>query len=235
MRNTPQWSVGGSGVVYRRGKSATPHAQAPSNFDFGQGPPAREGRVRARDEGSFPPHLAVSYYSPMERLMVIALISVLFGASLAVNGQTSIHQSDPCDKETTFCWYGPYQDGSDEVDAWGDRWVAQDKSEKSLEISTAIRCVKRIGLCIYASSQIVLGSRRVTKVDLLPITRWDNAQITADGESASREPCDRDSYLINKGDRSVTLVSSPGPKAESSGCTAFMGKPKTVVYRLQRD
>jgi hypothetical protein len=170
------------------------------------------------------------------------IVKVMFLAALLVCkafslGQTKSpnKQKSPCDQEMNFCWYGPYDDGSDEVDVWGDRWVTQDEREKSLEISTAIRCVKRMRVCVYASSQLVFGDRRITKIDLLPITHWDDQQITADGENASREPCDRDSYLINRGDRSVTLISSPGLKGDAPVCTNVLGKPKTVVYALKRN
>jgi len=171
----------------------------------------------------------------MRYLLAFALMATLFALSQSVLGQASSRQSEPCDKEMNFCWYDPYPDGSDEVEAWGDRWISQDKNEKNFEISSEIRCVKKLGVCMYASSQLVFGSKRITKIDLLQITRWDNNQITADGENASREPCDRDSYIINRGDHSVTMVSSPGPRAESSSCTAVMGKPKTVIYKLARE
>jgi len=168
------------------------------------------------------------------KALVLAAL-LLCKATFAGQTKSSNHQKNPCDQETNFCWYGPYDDGSDEVEVWGDRWVTQDQKDKPLEISTAIRCVKKMGVCIYAGSQIVFGSRRITKIVLLHITRWDSNQISADGENASWEPCDRDSYLVNRADRSVTLISSPGPRADTASCTGFLGKPRTVVYTLQRD
>jgi hypothetical protein len=139
-------------------------------------------------------------------MVTLALVS--FGVSLAGKEQGSTHPSDPCDKRVNFCWYGPYQHGSDEVQAWGNRWIPQEKSEKAMEISTAIRCVKRMNVCMYAGYQVMLGSRRINRVQLLP---------------------------INRGDRSVTLISSPGPRAETSACTGLLGSPKTVIYKLQSE
>jgi hypothetical protein len=144
---------------------------------------------------------------------------------------SQIQKPEPCDKSQTFCWYGPYADGSDEVDAWGSRWVAQDASEKALEASTHMRCVKRLGICIKASAHVVFG-KTIVRADILPVTRWGSEQISADAETVDLEPCERDTFVINRVDRTVLMISSPGPQSDSKGCTGVLGKPKTVVYRL---
>jgi hypothetical protein len=133
----------------------------------------------------------------------------------------------------TFCWYGPYTDGSDEVDAWGQRWVPKESSETTIEASTAIRCLKNLKICIQSSSHTIGGKTRVN-VEVLPVTRWDSQQVMADGESVVWEPCERDSFIINRVDRSVLMVSSPGPEANSKGCTGVLGKARTVVYTLSQ-
>lgn len=135
-------------------------------------------------------------------------------------------KADPCDEKMTFCWYG------DEVEAWGDRWVPQDSSEKPLEQSSDVRCIKRLGICAKAVSQTTSFGKRVTKVDILPITHWDAQQITADGEDSSFDPCEKDTYILNRLDRTVLMISSPGSKSDTPVCTNIMGKPKTVVYKL---
>src|SRR5579884_3776618 len=94
-------------------------------------------------------------------LSILALISLCILASAQSKGQD---KTDACDKGLTFCWYGPYSDGSDEVEAWGNHWVPQDASEKPLEVNTEVRCVKRLRICIKAGSQTLFG-RTVTRVD----------------------------------------------------------------------
>src|SRR6266436_8374295 len=102
---------------------------------------------------------------------------------------TKPRKADECNKAVTFCWYGPYADGSDEVDASGNRWRSDDSSEKPLEMNSAIRCVKRLHVCLKAESHDV-GGRTMTKIDILPVTRWDSEQITADGEGNSVDFCE---------------------------------------------
>jgi hypothetical protein len=129
----------------------------------------------------------------------------------------------------SFCWYG------DEVDAWGNRWVNADP-KKSMEVAIAFRCVKNMGICIEAHAHHIPanGKSLVTAIELLPVKHWDSQQITADAESFDWEPCERDSYIINRDDRSVTLVASPGPKADTDGCMGVLGKPATTIFKLEQ-
>jgi hypothetical protein len=57
--------------------------------------------------------------------------------------------------------------------------------------------------------------------------------FTADQED-QYEPREKESYIINKLDRTVLMIDSPGPRADSQGCMGVLGKPKTVVYKLQQ-
>jgi hypothetical protein len=141
------------------------------------------------------------------------------------------HKHDPCDQEMTFCWYGPYNDGSDEVTAWGEKWKPQDSSEKAMDVHTAIRCVKRLGVCLESKTHNMFG-KFITSIEILPVQSWSAQQITADMEDRF-EPCEKDSYVINKVDRTVLMISSPGPRGDSSGCMGVLGKPKTIVCKLQ--
>ena len=99
-------------------------------------------------------------------------------------------------------------------------------------VHAAIRCVKRMRVCIYSHTHNSLG-KPITAIEILPVKRWSVEQITADMENQF-EPCEKDSYIINKLDRTVLMISSPGPRAESQGCMGVLGKPKTVVYKLQQ-
>jgi hypothetical protein len=139
------------------------------------------------------------------------------------------HKRKPCDESMSFCWYG------DEVDAWGNRWVNADP-KKSMEVAIAFRCVKNMGICIEAHAHHIPanGKSLVTAIELLPVKHWDSQQITADAESFDWEPCERDSYIINRDDRSVTLVASPGPKADTDGCMGVLGKPATTIFKLEQ-
>ena len=89
-------------------------------------------------------------------LLTIILAATSWGQSPPdAKGQAKgTQKSDACDAALTFCWYGPYSDGSDEVEAWGNHWVAQDASEKALEVNTELRCVKRL-----ASEQLRAAER----------------------------------------------------------------------------
>ncbi len=161
--------------------------------------------------------------------MKLAAMFCLLSLSALSSGQRSKH--DPCDQETTFCWYGPYGDGSDEVTAWGEKWTPQDSSEKAMEVHTAIRCIKKMNVCMKSATHNLFG-KSITNIEVLPVRSWSAQQITADMEDQF-EPCEKDLYIINKMDRSVVMISSPGPRADSSGCTGVLGKPKTVVYKLR--
>ena len=157
---------------------------------------------------------------------ILVLVSVLFCAS-GVSQTKNPTKSDPCDQGMTFCWYG------DEVEAWGGRWVAQDPSEKSLGSSSGIRCIKRLGVCAKAVSDIASGKNFVG-IEIPPVTRWDAQQITADGENRTVDQCEQDAYILNRLDRTVLLIVSPGPKSDTPACSNIVGKPKTVVYKLAR-
>jgi len=136
-----------------------------------------------------------------------------------LSGQT---KAESCNKDLSFCWF------EDSVRVSGDIWVAQDKSEKSIEVSTEINCLKSLKLCARAKSSMFLG-KIVTNADFYQIIRWDSNQITVRGEV---DPCETETYLINKLDRTVFLVSAPGEKANTSGCKGILGEPKTVTYKL---
>lgn len=165
----------------------------------------------------------------MKHTLLVATV-VIFGIPLLCQ-TTKPPKADACNKDLTFCWYGPYADESDEVEAWGNRWSTDDPSEKPLEVNTEVRCVKRLHVCLKAGSQKALG-QIITKVDILPVTRWDSEQITADGEGNSVEPCERNTFVVSRVDGTVLMISSPGPRADSSGCRGVLGKPKTVTYKL---
>jgi hypothetical protein len=63
----------------------------------------------------------------------------------------------------------------------------------------------------------------VTNADLYQIIRWDSNQITVRGEV---DPCETETYLINKLDRTVFLVSAPGEKANTSAVRVFWANPR---------
>ena len=159
-----------------------------------------------------------------------AVLTVLF-CCITVNCQTKGEaRPNACDSGLTFCWYGPYSDGSDEVEATGDRWMPQEASEKSIEWPSHVRCLKKYGICVDASSPTVLG-KITTTVEILSITGWDSQQVTAERND---DPCERNTLILSKLDRSVLLVSSPGRRGDSEACGTTLGKPKTVIYRLSQ-
>jgi hypothetical protein len=159
-------------------------------------------------------------------------LAVVLGLLILTPGTMGHPQKpDPCDQQGTFCWYGPYTDGTDEVDAWGETWIPQDSSEKTLHVITGIRCVKKLRVCLKSSGHDVAG-KVVTHIEILPIRDWSLQQISADMED-KYEPCEKDSYLLNKMDHTVLMISSPGPRADKPGCAGVLGKPRTVVYTLR--
>ena len=83
----------------------------------------------------------------MHRFLAVTAILLLCSLTCA---QAGTPQNDPCDKDVTFCWYGPYKDGSDEVKVWGNYWLANDQS-KPIDFRTAFRCVKRLNVCMKAA------------------------------------------------------------------------------------
>jgi hypothetical protein len=158
-------------------------------------------------------------------IFVLILVYPALGASQIKNSS----ETNACDEKLTLCW------SADEVEAWGYSWISQDPTEKPLETSSEVRCIKRLGICAKAVAQIEpIGHRIVTKVDILPVTHWDTQQITAEGELNSADPCEKDTYILNRLDRTVLMITSPGPKSDTPGCMYFMGKPKTVVYKLSQ-
>ena len=157
-------------------------------------------------------------------MLVVLWLCLSFPATAQPN-RPQTAGPNPCDKETIFCWYG------DEVEVWGEHWIPEDKAESTIDQSLEIRCIKKLGVCAKGTSYMFF-SKRITRVDIMRITHWDRDQIRAEGEMAAWERCDRDSFVISRADRRVTLISSPGPEAETSRCINFMGKPKTVIYKL---
>lgn len=138
-------------------------------------------------------------------------------------------KASPCNEKNTFCWYGPYSDNSGEASASGNRWVSPDKSETPLDWVTAVRCIKSLKVCIFARNMQLLGER-TTIVDIFYVTKWGAVQIEARREERGPDlGCSTDSLLLNKMEQAATLVSTPGPAANSKGCLV---KPKTVTYSL---
>ena len=156
---------------------------------------------------------------------------VLCCSCFCLNSLAQSNQSASCNKGHTFCWYGPYSDGTDEVSASGDRWVSPDKKEPALEFITALRCLKSLKVCIMGRNLELLG-KRITFVDVFYVSKWGSVQIEATREwQATNDGCTVDSLLLNKVEQSATLVSTPGPTAGTKECVA-MQKPKTVTYTL---
>jgi hypothetical protein len=158
------------------------------------------------------------------RTLAIAICTAsLIGSSLP-------QEDKSCSKDNTFCWWGPYADKSDEVTAFGSRWSSQDKTEKSLEWITEVRCIRSRNLCIHAHNQLSFGVRQ-TSIDLFKVTRWTDFEINAVADEGP-EPCEKNSLVLNRPEKSAILVSIPGRLADKQTCTALMGPPKTVMYRL---
>jgi hypothetical protein len=139
-----------------------------------------------------------------------------------------------CDKTMSFCWYGAELVSDPQVTAYGNRWVSQDKEEKPFEWITEVRCVRELHVCILARNQKVMNGSR-TNIDLYRIEEWNDYQIRAVGESdlPRGKECEIDSLLLNRSEGSVSMLSVPGPAAAMKGCLGIVGKPKTVVYKLE--
>lgn len=169
----------------------------------------------------------------MSRVNLIRVVALGFiGAASAASAVAQTNypwqwHGTTCDRNMTFCWNGPYKDNSDEVEAWGSRWVSEDRAVKPLEWIRAIRCIKPKELCVVARTQMGM-----TNIDLYPIREWTNDQVTAGEEQ--KGDCEEETLLINRADASVSLISKPGPLADSSSCKVGGMKPKTVLYRLAR-
>jgi hypothetical protein len=110
--------------------------------------------------------------------------------------------------------------------------MAQDASGKPIEWPSHVRCLKKYGICVDASSPTVFG-KITTTVEVFPITRWDGQQVTAERHD-DPTGCERNTLILSKLDRSVLLISSPGRRGDSKACGTFLGTPKTVVYRLSQ-
>jgi hypothetical protein len=139
---------------------------------------------------------------------------------------------DHCNHSMTFCWYGPFRDGSDEVDAWGNQWKADDPTESPIKQTTAVRCIKRLHICIEASTQTI-ANQSVTHIDLFNVRSWDDLKVEAVNDEIADPKCEQEALTLNRVEQSAILISSPGAMASGKGCTAFMGTPKTVLYRLR--
>lgn len=162
---------------------------------------------------------------PVRTLLVLLLLGIACPAQ-----QKKAQKKSSCDDAMTFCWYG------DEVEVWGTRWVS-DRKEDTIEVSVAIRCIKSLGVCMTAHAQknpFAHDQIIISNIELMRITHWDREQVTANSESYSFDPCEKYSYTINRFDRTVLMVSSPGPHADTSACTGIWGKPRTVTYKLSR-
>src|SRR5215475_6806981 len=167
----------------------------------------------------------------MSRVTLIrVLVLVFLGAVSAASAVGQARYPDPwqlngkaCDN---FCWNGPYSDNSDEVRAWGNQWVSENRSEKPLEWVTNVRCIKAQHLCIVARNQALSSGGTMTNIDLYSVREWSNYQVRANEEWGMQSNCEKDTLLINRADSSVSLLSAPGPEADRS-CRTLL-KPKTV-------
>ncbi|HEV2422030.1 MAG TPA: hypothetical protein VGS59_10020 [Candidatus Acidoferrales bacterium] len=141
-----------------------------------------------------------------------------------------------CTKLMTFCWYGSEDVSDPGVFAHGNRWVSQDKDEKSLEWVTEVRCVQALHLCILARNQKLLSSpdQSDTNIDLYYVKEWNEYQIRAVGENdfPPGKECEIDTLLLNRGEAGVSMLSVPGPAATTKNCLGIE-KPKTVMYKLE--
>lgn len=119
----------------------------------------------------------------MSRLIPVVFVVILVRASGVSQTKFSWQWHDTaCDQKMTFCWYGPFKDNSDEVNAWGNQWVSQDHAEKPLEWNSEVRCIKARHLCIVARNQRMWAGTTLTNIDLYSVTEWSDYQIRADEE-----------------------------------------------------
>ncbi|MGH9512143.1 MAG: hypothetical protein ACRD2U_08395 [Terriglobales bacterium] len=165
------------------------------------------------------------------------LIVPLAVGYLLFSGATTFTQStepDVCNQSLTFCWYGPYRDGSDEIDAWGNEWKADDPTEKPIKQVTEVRCVKRLLICIKARNEQMPfgGGTSHTNIDIYNVRFWNSLKVQAVMDESSDRECEQDTLVLNRVEKSAISISSPGPHGNQKDCTSFIGPPKTVVYRL---
>jgi len=126
-----------------------------------------------------------------------------------------------------FCW------SQSEVDAQGDTWFSEGTAD-TLRFGVALRCLKRFNVCILAQAAHHAFDEKVilNRIELLPVTHWDNEKITAKSEH-SGEPCVQRSYEIIRTDRAVYMTDNPGKAAGSSRCGTNDRADRTNRYRLQ--
>ena len=168
-------------------------------------------------------------------LLLIALVASLASSQPQQQKKYPWQYDDTeCNEGMTFCWYGVEDVSDPEVTAYGNRWVAQDKDEKPFEWITEVRCLKDYKLCILARNQKVLNGS-LTDIDLYRIEEWNSVQIRAIGESnfPHGKECEVDTLLLNRVEKSVSMLSTPGPGATTKLCTTLTKSPKTVVYKLE--
>jgi hypothetical protein len=115
---------------------------------------------------------------------------------------------------------------------------ADDPSEKPLEGATEVRCVKKLHVCIRARNEKASGFLPgMAYIDIFDVRSWSNTEVraTASAQPVVNPGCEEVTLVINRVERSVLLMSSPGPMGSQKRCTGNMGPPKTVVYRLEME
>jgi|SRR5215472_7712151 len=132
---------------------------------------------------------------------------------------------DPCDYQVTFCFHGPYRDGSDEIDAWGNRWVSESGTPKlpGQEV-TEVRCLKARQLCILAHSILVASLPR-TEIELYRVKNWNTSEVQASSED--HNAFGTATLLINLEEGSVFLTLVPNQLGSRAG-------DKTTMYKLKQ-
>ena len=142
---------------------------------------------------------------------------------------------DPCTERMTFCWYGSEIVSDPEVTAYGNRWVTQDKDERPLEWVTEVRCIQKMRVRILARNQKI-GRGSHTNIDLYGVEEWSDYQIrtvgVGDAPRGSGNECEIDSFLLNRAEGSVSMLTIPGPAATTKVCLGVF-KPKTVIFKLE--
>jgi hypothetical protein len=96
--------------------------------------------------------------------------------------------------------------------------------------SSHLECYKERSLCLEADGiqMEIMGSPSIVlALTEYHVTKWDAFELIA--EDATPD-CERNELLINRQEKSVTMLSTPTYKSES--CKKLLGKPETVTYRL---
>jgi Putative peptidoglycan binding domain len=136
--------------------------------------------------------------------------------------------SDAADRRVTFLPAFALFFHDDYASADG-AWDRFNESDAHVE-STHVECYKDRGLCLAvdAVQMNVFGSPSIfSKLAEYKVTKWDAFELIA--EDATPD-CERDQLLINRQEKSVTMLSTPTYKSDS--CKKLLGKPETVTYRL---